>query len=374
MNPDLFGGFPGARLIGEEELAEVTEVIRARSPYRFYGTDLCRKVEALEYALSQYTSREHVLCVSSGTAALHVALAALGIGRGDEVVVPAYGWSADIMAVLAVGAIPVIAPIDHQLGIDAVRLVECFTDRTRAVIAVHMRGFPCDVSRVLAVAKGHGFAVIEDGAQCMGGMIDQQPVGALGDVSIFSFQYNKLITGGEGGAMLFNDGAIADRARAFHDLGMVREVERPDPEGEGAIAGFGLNYRLGELSAAMVLAQMEKVSDILNRLSKVREQALNELSWVLVEHDLVERTSIPGTAPNNAFLCLQAPDAVRCRTTVEALRSLGLPVQYCGRRDPHHFETWTAFMERDGHEYRCLAGLESVDILDRNLFLEIRPL
>jgi 8-amino-3,8-dideoxy-alpha-D-manno-octulosonate transaminase len=374
MNLDLFGGFPGARLIGEEELAEVTEVIRARSPYRFYGTDLRRKVEALENALSQYTSREHVLCVSSGTAALHTALAALGIGQGDEVIVPAYGWSADIMAVLAVGAIPVIAPIDGQLGIDAARLADCFTDQTRAVIAVHMRGFPCDVSRVLAVAKDHGFAVIEDGTQCMGGMIDQRPVGALGDVSVFSFQYNKLITGGEGGAMLCNDGAIAERARAFHDLGMVREVGSPDPEGEGAIAGFGLNYRMSELSAAMVLAQLDKVPRILKRLFEVREKAFNELSWVLDEHALVERSSVPGTAQNNAFLCLQAPDTVRCRTMVEALSSLDLPVQYCGRRDPHHFETWTAFMKRDGYDHRCLAGLESVDILDRNLFLEIRPL
>jgi len=374
MNLDLFGGFPGARLIGEEELAEVTEVIRARSPYRFYGTDLRRKVEALEYALSQYTSREHVLCVSSGTAALHVALAALGIGRGDEVVVPAYGWSADIMAVLAVGAIPVIAPIDGHLGIDAGRLSDCFTDRTRAVIAVHMRGFPCDVSRVLAVAKGHGFAVIEDGTQCMGGMIAQRPVGALGDISIFSFQYNKLITGGEGGAMLCNDGAIAERARAFHDLGMVREVGCADPEGPSAIAGFGLNYRMGELTAAMVLAQLKKVPNILKRLSKVRKQALIELSSVIHDYGLTERSPISGALPNNAFLCLQAPDTARCRAAVEALNFLLLPVQPCGKRDPHHFETWTAFMDRDGHEYRCLAGSESIDILDRNFFLEIRPL
>lgn len=374
MNSDLFGGFPGARLIGDEELAEVAEVVRARSPYRFYGTDLRRKVETLEHALGKYATRDHVLCVSSGTAALHVALIALGIGRGDEVIIPAYGWSSDLMAILAVGAIPVIAPIDEMIGIDPTRLTECFTSRTRAVIAVHMRGYPCDLRAVQKTANEQNIMVLEDGAQCIGGTIENKPVGAFSEVSIFSFQYNKLITGGEGGALLCNDPGVAERAQAFHDLGMIRKADCADPEGPSAIVGFGLNYRMSELSAAMVLAQLEKVKNIIERISRIREQALDELSMMFEEYELVERPCVSGTAPNYAFLCLQAPDVVRCRQAVNTLNSLGVPAQHCGRRDPHHFDTWKVFMERDGHEYRCPAGAESRDTLDRSLFLELTPL
>ena len=371
MNHSLFGGFPGGRLIGEEELAGVVEVVTARSPFRFYGTNPQNKVSVLESSLCKQLERSHAICVSSGTAALHVALAALRIGKGDEVVVPAYAWSADVMAILAVGATPVIAPVDERLGIDISRLEECLSERTRAIIAVHMRGVPCDIVGTIRIAKRHGVMVLEDGSQCFGGMIQDRPVGSYSDISVFSFQYNKLITGGEGGALLCNDAKIFERARPFHDQGMVREPDGTDPEGEEAIFGFGLNYRLSELPAAMILAQLEKVSDILERLIEVREMAVKELSGLIVQHDLVSRPIVPATVPNNAYLCLQAQNIDECLGVIEDLKNVGIPAYHCGRVDPHHFRAWTAFLERDGHNYRSLAGQESIDILDRTMFLEL---
>ena len=373
MDPNLFGGYPGARMIGEEEIAAVSDVVRARSPYRFYGMEPKRRAEALEAALACFTGRRRTLAVSSGTAALHVALHAVGVRAGDEVVIPAYGWSANIMAVLAVGGQPVIAPIDETLGLDPERLDECFSDKTRAVIGVHMRGYPCDLTGVIAAAESRGIRVIEDGAQCIGGTISGAPVGAKGDISIFSFQYNKLITGGEGGAVMAEDENLITRARRFHDLGMLREVGAPDPEGDNCIDGFGLNYRLGEMPAAMTLVQLSKVGEILSNLAAVRERALDALAEVIAEFGLSERPAAPETAPNNAFLCLQAADGETAAAAVERLRELRLPVHHSGRVDPHHFQTWTAFLERDRASYRCVAGAESVTALNRNLFLELNP-
>ncbi len=370
----LFGGYPGARYLGTEEERMIAAVIKARSPYRYYGINPLHCCDRLEHALGRLFSRRRVLCVSSGTAALHAALFAVGVRPGDEVVLPAYAWSADLMAILALGAVPVIAPIDRSLGLDAAALGACCSRRTRAVLAVHMRGAPCDIVAVRRVTRRMGLVLIEDCAQCLGGRVGGKPVGTFGELAVFSFQYNKLITSGEGGALATDSRRFFERAKRFHDLGMMREVGMADPRGPRAIGCFGLNHRLSELQAAALLAQIGKIPAILKDLRRVHAAARRALRAEIEEYDLVPRARAPGAEPNGAFIGLQSRSGDCMETAVAALRGRGLPAQWCGTMDPHHFICWKAFMERERIKYRLVRPEQSAAYLRSSLFLELNPL
>ncbi|MBI3090357.1 MAG: aminotransferase class I/II-fold pyridoxal phosphate-dependent enzyme [Candidatus Tectomicrobia bacterium] len=371
MRPEFFGGFPGARFYGGEERDAVAEVVAAQSPYRFYGLALKGKAEELERRACELFGRRHAVALSSGTSALHAALFALGVGAGDEVIMPAYAWVSDLMAILALGGAPVIAPIDATLGLDAERLGACCGERTRAILAVHMRGVPCDLPAIRDLARRRGIGVVEDGAQCLGGVVAGKPVGAGGDVSVLSFQYNKLITAGEGGMLLTDDPQLHERAYRFHDLGMLRHAGGGDPEGLEAIASFGMNYRITELQAALLLAQLEKLPRILGGLQASYAAALEMGAERLAALGLRERPTPPGAARNHAFLCLVAESPEAARQAAAALEDEGLPVQRCARLDGHHVDVWEAYLQRTGLTYRSLAGEESRARLERSLFLEV---
>ena len=169
VDKNLFGGFPGGRFIGSEELAAVAAVLRSRTPYRFYGLSEPKQVASLEDTCCEQFERKHALAVTSGTAALQAALFAVGVSEGDEVILPAYAWGSDLMAVVDRGGVPVIAPLDDTLGLDPEALEECMSERTRAILALHMRGAPCALTRIIELARARGIRVIEDGAQCLGG-------------------------------------------------------------------------------------------------------------------------------------------------------------------------------------------------------------
>jgi len=370
----LFGGFPGARFIDKEERRQVLSVLNAKSPYRFYGLNLLKKTEQLERLCRKLFQRKYALAASSGTAALHIALFSLGVTKDDEVILPAYAWSADLMAILALGAIPVIAPIDDNLNLDVSSLASCITKKTKAVIAVHMRGYPCDLKKIINLCKARRISVIEDVAQCLGGRINGNPVGSMGQVSILSFQYHKFVTSGEGGMVLTNDPKLYEKARRFHDLGMFRKAEKPDPEGIETIGSFGLNYRLTELQAAFLLAQLRKLATIRKSLMKTRERVKKTLEVFYTKCELKERLLPLGAEFNGAFLCLIAQNKRKANGAWHQLRHKGIPIGRCSRLDAHHFTVWTKFMERNGFKYRCLARKRSLGFLERSFFLELNSL
>jgi 8-amino-3,8-dideoxy-alpha-D-manno-octulosonate transaminase len=374
LNPAWFGGFPGARFIGAEEREALSEVVAARSPYRFYGIELLGKAEALEGFCRGAFKRRHALALSSGTAALHAALHAVGVGAGDEVVLPAYAWSSDLMAVLALGGVPVIAPLDETLGLDPASLRSCLTDRTKAVIAVHMRGYPCDLGGISAAVRGKGVRVIEDGAQCLGGAVDGKEVGTGGDVAVLSFQYNKLVTSGEGGMLLTDDPGFHERAYRFHDLGMLRKGGEADPEGETAIGSLGLNYRVSELQAAFLLPQLKRKDQILAALGKVHDRVMEALTASCAESGLEERLLPHGGQSNRAFFCLRADSADGARLARETLCRQGAPFQSCARLDGHHFQVWRHYLKRERRPSRIVEGDRSEELLRRHLFVELNPL
>jgi dTDP-4-amino-4,6-dideoxygalactose transaminase len=272
--------FPGGMEIGEEERQEILEVLESKRLFRYYGPEgTVSKVAQFELEFGAKIGTRHALAVNSGTSALIASLVAAGLGPGDEVVVPGYTFIASCMAILAARAIPVIAEVDSSLTLDPQDLQAKVTPRTKAVVAVHMRGAPCDMGPIMTIAERHGLKVVEDVAQAAGGSYHDQRLGSFGDCNAFSLQYHKIITGGEGGAVTTNDPLLYDRAQAYHD---TAACWRPDPFGPARYSGEvfpGENYRMGELAGAVALAQLRKLDGLLGRMrvnkSRIKNQILD---------------------------------------------------------------------------------------------------
>ena len=273
--------YPGAQLYDEKERAELNDALESRSLFRWYGPGNPRKVIAFEQELARYLGAKYALAVTSGTAALHVALTALGIGPGDEVILPAWGWYSCYNAIVMTGALPVFAETDESLNIDPHDIEKKITDRTKAVMVLHLAGSPADMDQIMAVARKHRIRVLEDAAQSVGASYKGKRVAAIGDIGIFSFQISKTITAGEGGAVITSDPLLFERATRFHDLGMLRPGHK-ELLGAAAMDSFaGVNYRMNEMTGGVMGAQLRKLDTILERLrrnaSAVRER-IHDLS------------------------------------------------------------------------------------------------
>ncbi len=260
----LRAGFWGTQFYDDKERAELLDVLESRSPFRWYGPGKPGKVLQFEKEFAKRMQSRFALGVTSGTAALQVAVAALEIGPGDEVILPAWTWHSCYSAVVLAGALPVFAEIDTSFNIDPGAIEALITPRTKAIMAVHLQGNPCDMDRVLAIAKKHRLRVIEDCAQSAGASYKGRPVGSLGDIGIYSLQINKTITAGEGGAVVTNDPVLFERASRFHDLGGLRGPHQ-DLLGKASLDWIpGANYRMSEFTGGVVLAQIRKLDTIVD--------------------------------------------------------------------------------------------------------------
>src|SRR5689334_6881446 len=217
----LVNRFYGPLYYDEKERNELMDVVETGRPFRWYGpgSQLPMKVATFEREFAARMQRRYALAVSSGTAALQTAVAALGIGPGDEVILPAWTWYSCYNAIVLAGALPVFAEIDKSLTIDPEDIEHRITPQTKAIMVVHTEGCPGDMDRVLPIARKHGIKVLEDCAQSLGASYKGKPLGSLGDFAIYSFQFCKTITSGEGGAVGTDDPVLFERACRFHDLG-----------------------------------------------------------------------------------------------------------------------------------------------------------
>ena len=223
-------------------------------------------VRRFESEIAQRLGAEHVLAVSNGTVAIHLALLALGIGPGDEVIVPDLTFAATINTVIQAGATPVVVDVDRRSwNIDPAAAASAITPRTKAIMPVHLYGQPADMDPIMEIARSRRLIVIEDAAEAMGSSYKGRPCGAMGHAGTFSFFSNKLITTGEGGAIVFRDGAVAQRARMLRDHGM-------DPAKRYWHVELGFNYRLTNLQAAVGCAQLEQLDAFLARKLAVARQ------------------------------------------------------------------------------------------------------
>jgi dTDP-4-amino-4,6-dideoxygalactose transaminase len=267
---------PGIDLIGAEELAEVTEVIESGRLSR-YGPDdptFPAKVRSFEEAVAARAGVAHALALNSGTSGLLVALAALGIGPDDEVVVPGFTYVASISSIVYARARPVLAEVDATFDLDPVDVEARITPRTRAIVVVHMLGNPARIEALRDVAERHGLALIEDAAQAFGATVGGRWVGSFGALGVYSFNEFKTITCGDGGMVVTDDEDLYRRCFAIHDQGHLplrRGIEI------GARPMLGLNFRMTELEGAVLLAQLRKLDRIREHL-----RANRDLVWSLI--------------------------------------------------------------------------------------------
>lgn len=266
--------YPGGLEIGEEEKKQVLEVLDNKYLFRYYGpAGVESKVRAFETAFREKMGSPYALATSSCTGALISSLVACGIGPGDEVIVTGYTFFASCAAIVAAKGIPVIAEVDETLTIDPADIEKKITPATKGIVAVHMRGVPCDMDAIMAIAEKHGLKVIEDCAQAVGATYKGKYVGTFGDCGCFSFQYHKTITAGEGGMILCRDARIYDRCCSYHD---TAACWRPDRFAEQRFEGelfCGSNFRMSELTGAVMLAQLGRL-DYLNAAMRSHQRRI----------------------------------------------------------------------------------------------------
>lgn len=247
-------------------------------------------VTEFEKKFSDYCGRKFGVATSNGTTALHLALVALGIGKGDEVIVPDITFAATINAVLYTGATPVIVDIEEDgWCIDPDEVERAVTSKTKAIIPVHIYGQPCDMGKIMDIAKKHNLYVVEDCAEAHGAMYDGKKVGSFGDIGCFSFFGNKVITTGEGGMCITNSPELEQKMRLYRDHGMSRERKYYHE-----VVGF--NYRMTNLQAAIGVAQLENIDSTLKwraELENMYRDSLEKVDGIqLQRNDLPKREKI----------------------------------------------------------------------------------
>ena len=313
--------FPGVHHMGEEEEEAVLRVVRSRSLFRYYGLDLRREAAAFESEMAAFLGVRHAVAVSSGTGALHVALGALGVGPGQEVIIPAYLWVSIIDAVVNRGAIPVVADIDQSFCLDPADVERRITPRTAGIILIHMSGAPGNAPEMVKLARERGLWVLEDCAQCAGGGIGGRKAGSFGDMAIFSFQLNKNMTAGEGGSVATGDTRLYRRATACHDLGYPRNDEGRMVLDDPDMWLWGMGYRMDELRASVLRAQLSKLAGVTAamRRSKYRiREALAKFPSVAL------RTIFDPAGDTGAFLITTYRDAATALRVKDAMRAEGI--------------------------------------------------
>jgi 8-amino-3,8-dideoxy-alpha-D-manno-octulosonate transaminase len=257
--------YEGANFIDDKEKTQVVEVIESRDLFRFYGFSKPEKARNFEVNFADFVGVKYALAVTSGTAALHVALNALGVGPGDEVILPAWTWFSCYNAIVMTGALPVFAESDESFTMDPKDLEKKITPQTKVIMPVHLFGSPADMDRILAIARAHNLKVLEDSAEACGCLYKGKRTGSMGDISIYSFQIQKMISSGEGGAVLTNDPELYERAIRYHDLGSVRPAFQVPLglHGHDERTLVGLNYRMNEETGAILGAQLTKIEAML---------------------------------------------------------------------------------------------------------------
>lgn len=347
---------PGYEIIGPEELEEVQNALSKKILLRYEHGDQS-KVAQFEREFARYCGVEHALAVSSGTAALKVALASLGVGPGDEVITQGFTFVATWEAIFDTGAVPVFAEINDTLCLDPDDIENKITPRTKAIIPVHMCGAQADIQGIMDVADRHGIPVLEDTAQSCGGRFKEKALGTFGKVGIFSFDAVKTITTGEGGMIVTNDKDLHTKASEYHDHG---HDHNPNVgRGLEKRSFIGLNYRMMEIQGAIGLAQLRKLDNII--LKKQREykarirEALSKISGVTFRN-------IPDPDGDSAtFMIFFLPDPEKAGIFNSIMSEEGFGAVYWYDNDWHYYEKWEHLLEgksliRNGYPFKTPDG------------------
>lgn len=329
---------PGFEVFGEEEKQQILDVLETGVLFRYEFAEKRRGV----YKVAEFEKRFAATCgcryaqaVSSGTAALRVAMAALGISPGDEVITQGFTFVATWEAILDAGAVPVFAEVDESLTMDPKDLEKKITPRTRAIIPVHMLGAPARIDAIMAVADKHGIPVIEDTAQACGGTFQGRHLGTFGAMGIFSFDPVKTITTGEGGMIITDDENLYRNCSEYHDHGHDH-----NPDLDRGLEGrrfVGFNYRMGELQGAIGLAQLAKLDDIIARQKEHKATIRGALEKV----NGVTFRDVPDPDGDTAtFLAFFLPDGDTAEAFNKALSDRQAGAVYFKNNTWHVYDNW----------------------------------
>ena len=327
--------------IGEEEVQAVRDVILSKRMWRYQQGS---QTEQFEAALADKMDAGNVLALSSGTGALMAALTALGVGPGDEVIVPAYTYISTAIAPLAVGAVPILVETDETLTMDTADLRRKITPRTRAIIPVHINGHPCAMDEIMAIAAEFGIFVLEDACQSVGGSYRGKRLGTIGEMGAFSFNHFKILSCGEGGAVLTRDPILYERARIYHDSGLCFF----SPEQKVQVPFFaGISMRISELLTAVLNVQLGRLDGILGDLRKCKK-ALSDIIGEGPGWRPSPMNDPEGDCGIKLGILMDSPDQVQA--VIARLKSdrfsLGLECPYDSKR--HVYINWEVVMEQRG--------------------------
>lgn len=363
--------------IGKEEIAAVARVIESKQIFKVGGLN---EVFNFENELCEKIGAEKAIMMTSGKASLISALIGMGIGPGDQVIVPGYTYIASAMAIVAVGAIPVIAEIDDTLTIDIKDIEKKITSHTRAIIPVHIQGFPCNMDAICALAKKHNLFVLEDACQADGGSYHGKRLATIGDAGAFSFNFFKIVSAGEGGALVTDNREIFERAYIYHDSSAIAFFGN-QLDGVGTVPFCGVQYRANEVSAAIMREQLKKMDDIIADLRANKKTVMDALA---ADFAFAPSNDIKGD----------------CGTTLtfkfDTIDEAAKFEEYIGGTRPintgkHVYSHWTPILEKRGAlhplmdpfkmeankdiipEYSKDMCPKTLDILSKNVYVSVNP-
>lgn len=322
--------------IGQEEKDAVARVIDSKELFKVNGGP--QETYHFEEELKAYFGTPNTILMTSGQAALTSALIGMGVGPGDEVIVPAYTYIATAMAVVAVGAIPVIAEIDDSLMIDPADVERKITDRTKVILPVHMLGYPCNMDAIMDIANRHGLLVLEDACQAAGASFGGRFLGTIGVAGAFSFNYFKIISAGEGGALLTNDRKLFEKALIYHDSSAIAYFG--DQLSSFTAETFcGVEYRTNEITAAILREQLKKLDGIVADLRKNKKllcEAIGDKALLIPCNDPAGETAM------NCTFRFDSEEKARSFATLAGGASLPIDT------GKHVYSNWDVIMGKRG--------------------------
>ena len=372
---------PGTELFGAEEKKEIMDVLETGILFR-YNHDQQRnghwKARSFENDLALYHGVRYAHLTSSGTTADNLAIASCGIGAGDEVIVPPFTFIAPVEAVLQAGAIPVFAEIDESLCLYPAGIEAVITPRTKAVLLVHMCGSMAQVDKIVEVCKKHNLILIEDTAQALGASFKSKPLGTFGKIAVYSFDFFKIVSAAEGGAIITDDPSLYEIASQHADHGHSHVGNNRGAEPHQII---GTNFRISELHAAIGLAQFRKLPYILEcqRKNKLR------LEQTLAKFPQVSFRKIPDKKGDSAtFIDFFLQDESTTRKVLKSFDKHGVGYAYWYDNNYHYFKNWEHIKQmktaaklaislfKPPQDYATLLIPQSDKIISRLISIQIR--
>jgi 8-amino-3,8-dideoxy-alpha-D-manno-octulosonate transaminase len=338
-----YTNMPGTELFGAEERKEVNDVMESGVLFR-YNHDQLRnghwKTRDFEAELAKFNGIKYAHACSSGSTAVAIAMASCGIGVGDEVIVPPFTYIATLEGALIGGALPVFAEIDETLCLSPEGIRKAITPKTKAVVLVHMCGSMAKIEEIVEICKEHNLLLIEDTAQALGASYKGKAAGTFGKMGCFSFDFFKIITCGEGGAIITNDETLYNYAHQYSDHGHDHIGDNRGMEGHPII---GFNYRIGELNSAIGLAQIRKIDHILER----QRHNKGILKNFLAQYPEIQFRHIPDENGDAAtFMDFMLPSQETAEKIWKGLTEAGIGgVQYWWKNNYHYIRNWEHIRE-----------------------------